>query len=200
MATHKHRLLQSNHCFGSSTPRCWFFRPGLLPENHPVFKNSAARRKNYAQFKAVRPSIRLSARPLAHTPTRPWGWAGMEGRWRRMARAAGSPGSLTRSSNRPSTSADTPQALEEGLSHRTVAEWYDLFKAAGVPCGPVNNLEQALEEPQLLARDMIAEVEGANTWGGTKLVDSPIRISGYEKRRKWMDEPDEHGDRIRAKL
>lgn len=41
---------------------------------------------------------------------------------------------------------------------RTVAEWEATLLAAGVPCGPVNDIPTALADPQAAARDMVREL------------------------------------------
>ncbi len=47
--------------------------------------------------------------------------------------------------------------LSEGCQH-----WLQLLKQAGVPCGPVNNIEQAMTDPQVKHRHMIFEMVGEN--------------------------------------
>ena len=37
--------------------------------------------------------------------------------------------------------------------------WIEVLEAAGVPCGPVNNVAQALAHPQTAARNMLVEVD-----------------------------------------
>ena len=49
-----------------------------------------------------------------------------------------------RSSNRDALHAE----LEKRLLVRDSAEWIDLLNQAGVPCGPINNIDQAFEDPQ----------------------------------------------------
>ena len=39
------------------------------------------------------------------------------------------------------------------------ASWLERLRAAGVPCGPVNDMAGAVSDPQTLARDLIAETE-----------------------------------------
>ena len=48
--------------------------------------------------------------------------------------------------------------INEELSKQTSAYWLDKLRAARIPCGPVNDFEQALRDPQVLARDMVVEV------------------------------------------
>src|SRR6185436_20386951 len=57
------------------------------------------------------------------------------------------------------------------------AQWVELLEAAGVPNGPINNLAQVFEEPQVKARGVRLELEHG---AGAKvpLVASPMRFSG----------------------
>lgn len=51
-----------------------------------------------------------------------------------------------------------PELVKE-LRKRTTAENIALLEKAGVPCGPINNVEQALNHPQVAARNMLVTVE-----------------------------------------
>jgi len=56
---------------------------------------------------------------------------------------------------------DTLQArLEEILARDTTAAWVATISAKGVPCGPVNRIDEALADPHLAARGYLADVEG----------------------------------------
>jgi CoA:oxalate CoA-transferase len=68
------------------------------------------------------------------------------------------------------------EALHEALSHKPMREWVQLLQAKGVPCGPVNDLKSAVDEPQLQHRGML--VRSAD---GIDLVGNPIKISGYDQ-------------------
>ena len=50
------------------------------------------------------------------------------------------------------------------------------LEQAGIPCGPVNNIEQAAADPQINARDMIIEVEHEEA-GKFRVVNSPFKFS-----------------------
>jgi len=67
--------------------------------------------------------------------------------------------------------------LQEIFSRRTTREWVEALEAAGVPNGPINNLKQVFEEPQVVARGMKIEVEHASA-GKVPLMASPMRFSG----------------------
>jgi crotonobetainyl-CoA:carnitine CoA-transferase CaiB-like acyl-CoA transferase len=65
--------------------------------------------------------------------------------------------------------------LYEIFKGRPSAEWLGMLAKAGVPSGPVNDLRQALEDPQIKARDGIAIVDHP-TLGAISHVRSPLRI------------------------
>ncbi len=66
--------------------------------------------------------------------------------------------------------------LQEIFSRCTTREWVEALEAAGVPNGPINNLKQVFEEPQVVARGMKIEVEHASA-GKVPLMASPMRFS-----------------------
>ncbi len=49
--------------------------------------------------------------------------------------------------------------LEPVFAGRTSAAWVDALSAAGIPCGVVNDVAGALEDPQTIARGMVHEYE-----------------------------------------
>jgi formyl-CoA transferase/CoA:oxalate CoA-transferase len=68
-----------------------------------------------------------------------------------------------------------PQLARE-LAKRTRAEWAARFNAAGVPCGSVRSISEVLADPQLAARQMVAEVQHP-TVGRTRVIGSPVKLS-----------------------
>jgi crotonobetainyl-CoA:carnitine CoA-transferase CaiB-like acyl-CoA transferase len=67
-------------------------------------------------------------------------------------------------------------AMNEFTVQRTTAEWIAALEAVGVPCGPINNIEQVFADPQVRARGLRQEVESP-TAGAIPLVANPIRLS-----------------------
>ncbi len=66
--------------------------------------------------------------------------------------------------------------LCEVLAAEKSAAWLEKLRAARVPCAPVNNFEQALNSPQVMARNMVVEV--AHSQGGTvRMPGNPIKLS-----------------------
>jgi crotonobetainyl-CoA:carnitine CoA-transferase CaiB-like acyl-CoA transferase len=67
--------------------------------------------------------------------------------------------------------------IQEIFSRKTTAEWLTLLESAGVPNGPINNLAQVFEEPQVKARGVKIELDHPAA-GKLPLVGSPMRFSG----------------------
>ena len=65
--------------------------------------------------------------------------------------------------------------LDDVFALRPVAEWLSALRAAGVPCGPVNSVRDALSDPQTSARGMIIETEHPR-FGTVRQVRSPVRV------------------------
>jgi len=66
--------------------------------------------------------------------------------------------------------------LEATVRERPAAFWAERLEAAGVPCGPINSIEQALADPQAVARGVRIDLPHP-TAGTVPLVGMPIRMS-----------------------
>ncbi len=66
--------------------------------------------------------------------------------------------------------------LESLIASRTGQQWIDGLEAAGVPCGPINDLAQVFDNPQVKARGMRQSIERADS-GPVELLTNPIRYS-----------------------
>jgi formyl-CoA transferase len=66
--------------------------------------------------------------------------------------------------------------LAEMVATRPSGYWIDGLAAAGVPCGPINDLGQVFENEQVRARGMRIDIEREDA-GPVKLVASPIKAS-----------------------
>jgi crotonobetainyl-CoA:carnitine CoA-transferase CaiB-like acyl-CoA transferase len=100
--------------------------------------------------------------------------------WRRLAEAVGRPDLAD--DPRFATFADRHRhsdvllpILEELFRSRTVAEWLAVLQAAGVPCGPVNTVAQALADPHTAARGMVVTTDHPR-YGRVRQVASPVRV------------------------
>src|SRR5882757_4408286 len=66
--------------------------------------------------------------------------------------------------------------INEALSHDGADAWLDKLKAMGVPCGKINSVADALDDPHTVARDMIETVEHS-TIGALKMLGIPFKFS-----------------------
>jgi len=84
--------------------------------------------------------------------------------------------------------------IEAVLKANTTAHWIQVVSKAGVPCGPINNIAQALAHPQVAARNMMVEVPDGS--GGTlKLAGNPLKMSAFADPPIRAPAPDLDGDR-----
>ena len=66
--------------------------------------------------------------------------------------------------------------ITEKLAARTAAEWLRLLEPAGVPCGPINDLDQVFADPQVVHRGLAVRVPHAAA-GEVTMVANPMRFS-----------------------
>ncbi len=66
--------------------------------------------------------------------------------------------------------------LQSALMSRDRQTWLVLLEAAGVPCGPVNDIADVFGDPQVRARDMCINMEHQSAVS-LPLVASPIKMS-----------------------
>jgi crotonobetainyl-CoA:carnitine CoA-transferase CaiB-like acyl-CoA transferase len=66
--------------------------------------------------------------------------------------------------------------LQEIMRTRTKREWIEALEAANVPCGPINNMKEVFEDPQVRHRGL--RVDMPHPLGGTApVVASPLRLA-----------------------
>jgi len=66
--------------------------------------------------------------------------------------------------------------INEALSHDRADAWLAKLKAAGIPCGKINSVAQALDDPHTAARTMIETIEHP-TVGALKMLGIPFKFS-----------------------
>ncbi len=66
--------------------------------------------------------------------------------------------------------------LAECTRRRTTAEWIAALEAAGVPCGPINTVAQAFDDPQVQTRGMRIDMPHARA-GSVPQVACPLKLS-----------------------
>ncbi len=84
--------------------------------------------------------------------------------------------------------------IEGMLKANTTAHWIAVVSKAGVPCGPINNIAQALAHPQVAARNMVVEVPDGSG-GMLKLAGNPLKMSAFADPPTRGPAPDLDGDR-----
>jgi crotonobetainyl-CoA:carnitine CoA-transferase CaiB-like acyl-CoA transferase len=106
---------------------------------------------------------------------------GNDGQFARFCEAAGRP-ELARDARFATNAArvehrgELVQALAPILVERETGDWIEAFDAAGVPCGPINDLGQVFDDPQVRHRGLRVEVPHPRC-GSVPVVASPIRLS-----------------------
>ena len=79
--------------------------------------------------------------------------------------------------------AELSRLLQEIFLKKTTREWVELLDAAGVANGPINDVAQVFQEPQVKARGVKIELEHPVA-GKLPLVASPMRFSGTPLEHK----------------
>jgi crotonobetainyl-CoA:carnitine CoA-transferase CaiB-like acyl-CoA transferase len=72
--------------------------------------------------------------------------------------------------------AELDAALSPHFLKRTTAEWLALLERAGVPAGPVQDVNAMHADPQTLAREMVVEVQHSRL-GPVRTLGLPIKLS-----------------------
>ena len=84
--------------------------------------------------------------------------------------------------------------IESVLKTNTTDHWIAVVSKGGVPCGPINNVKQAIAHPQVAARNMLVEVPDGS--GGTlTLAGNPLKMSAFEDPKTRPAAPDLDSDR-----
>ena len=70
------------------------------------------------------------------------------------------------------------EVMEPLFAKRQAAELLAALAEANVPAGPINNLAQVFEDPQVKGRNMAVEIAHPNAQGGVlRLVGNPVKFS-----------------------
>jgi CoA:oxalate CoA-transferase len=88
------------------------------------------------------------------------------------------------------------QALETLLRTAPAEHWIEILDRAGVPCCLINTVADAVEHPQVKARNMIVNA------GDLRMAGNPIKFSDFpdSTARRPAPELDANGEQIRAEL
>jgi CoA:oxalate CoA-transferase len=97
--------------------------------------------------------------------------------------------------------ADLTAEIESALADATVDAWLERLEAAGIPCGPLNDVAQVLSDPHVLARNMVVTAEDAQA-GSLTMAGNPMKFSDVAdpQTREPVPALDQHRDAILAEL
>ena len=92
---------------------------------------------------------------------------------------------------------DLKKIFENKLSQKITSDWVSEMEKDKIPCGPIFNIKEAVENPQIKERNMIVK-SYHKIIGEFKLAGNPIKMSSYkdEKTRGDIPDLDEHRDKI----
>ena len=95
--------------------------------------------------------------------------------------------------------AELEPELATAFAARSRAVWLEILEAADVPCGPVNAIDEAMDMPQVAARNMISDL---TTQGSGRFAAMPIRENGDSEGPSERRAPHlaEHTDEILSEL
>ena len=87
--------------------------------------------------------------------------------------------------------------FEKKLKLKATEEWINQMQEFKIPCGPIYNIKQAVENPQIEKRNMIVK-SYHKIIGEFKSAGNPIKISTYKDENVRGDIPDldEHREKI----
>lgn len=86
--------------------------------------------------------------------------------------------------------------LNAHFAGRTTDEWLNILRGHEIPCAPIQTIAQAANDPQIVAREMIARVQDARA-GQQRIVNTPLRFSEMQAGvRTSAPQLGEHTDEI----
>ncbi|MQY41509.1 CoA transferase [Epibacterium sp. SM1969] len=85
--------------------------------------------------------------------------------------------------------------IEAVTIDRPAAHWIAELEAAGIPTGPIQNVAQAMEDPQMLARNMVVSVLDKAGTPAYVAAGNPIKMSAMEDPKTRAPAPSLDGDR-----
>ncbi|MGY0692562.1 CaiB/BaiF CoA transferase family protein [Virgibacillus sp. FSP13] len=90
--------------------------------------------------------------------------------------------------------------LQSIFSTKSTAYWQEQCRQTKIPCGPIQNIEEVTNDPQLQARNMFVQCEHP-TAGQVQMIGSPLKFSRTPTEVKHHP-PDagEHTDEVLAQL
>ena len=99
--------------------------------------------------------------------------------------------------NRSKNIDELKKILELKLKDKSTIDWCRIFQENKIPCGPINNIKDAVESPQIRQRNMIVSAKH-NKIGTFKMAGNPIKMSPYKdpEVRGEIPDLDQHRKKI----
>jgi itaconate CoA-transferase len=88
--------------------------------------------------------------------------------------------------------------LEAEFAKKSAAEWLDLLRAAGIPCGGVNDVGQVMSHPQLEHNRLVTRVD--SPVGALPTIGSPFLVAGDRPGVGDVPAHGQHTDEVLAEL
>jgi crotonobetainyl-CoA:carnitine CoA-transferase CaiB-like acyl-CoA transferase len=85
--------------------------------------------------------------------------------------------------------------LDEVLETETTESWVARLLQAGVPCGPVNSVEDAVRDPQVIARKLVVETEHP-VLGRVRQIQTAVRVGSPREDHRRAPLPQEDADYV----
>jgi formyl-CoA transferase len=105
---------------------------------------------------------------------------GNDGQWRQFCERAGCPSwaadeRFITNARRVENRDLLVPLLEDLFCQEDITHWLSILESVGIPCGPINCIDQLMKDPQVQAREMVVEVPHASA-GSVRMVASPLKI------------------------
>ena len=104
-----------------------------------------------------------------------------QGLWQRFCGAIGRPDLMedprfATADERVAHRAECVQTLSEIFQTDTAAHWVEVISDAGVPCGPINRVDDVVNDAQVRARNMVVAIPHPNV-PDLRVAGSPLKLS-----------------------
>lgn len=89
--------------------------------------------------------------------------------------------------------------LQTYLAKNTTRYWLEKCREKNIPCGPIQNIQEVVQDPQLIEREMFIEMNQP-TAGRIKMIGSPIKLSRTPVTYRFHPpDPGEHNNEVNLK-
>ena len=102
--------------------------------------------------------------------------------WERLCHAIGCPELVedprfASNDDRVENRTDCVEALSRVFRTKPMAHWVQVIEDAGIPCGPIQTVADVVNDPQVLARNMMVDVDHPKV-PGLRMPNCPLMLTG----------------------